>query len=174
RSGIPKDKHYTTAEITRHNRKFHGRTVGKIRDYLRSMYREDFRRGELSLLWQGEKLSWDEPEMLTAEDGSHYRKDFKFKVDGLDVFGWVGVLKKGSRAEAGFSIIHSGRVIKGWPDAWRPSSLYGQIQGSNDLVNQRLVGEIHLDHFEVSHTKDDILWLGDQEENVEKKLLASC
>jgi hypothetical protein len=41
-------------------------------------------------------------------------------------------------------------------------------------VNQRLVGEIHLDGFDVSHTKDDILWLGDQEEQVEKKLLEYC
>ena len=27
---------------------------------------------------------------------------------------------------------------------------------------------MHLDDFEVSHTKDDILWLGDQEEEVER------
>jgi hypothetical protein len=52
--------------------------------------------------------------------------------------------------------------------------LYGQLQGSNDLVNQRLVGEIHLDAFDVSHTKDDILWIGDQEERVEEKLLEHC
>ena len=55
-----------------------------------------------------------------------------------------------------------------------PTSLYGQIQGSNNLVNQRLVGEIHLDQFDVSHTKDDILWLGDQEENVENELEKYC
>lgn len=83
-------------------------------------------------------------------------------------------MKKGSRAEAGFSILSSGRVIKGWPDAWRPTSLYGQIQGSNDLVNQRLVGEIHLDKFDVSHTKDDILWLDNQEDETERLLLEHC
>jgi hypothetical protein len=42
------------------------------------------------------------------------------------------------------------------------------------LVNQRLVGEIHLNEFDVSHTKDDILWLGNQEEGVEEKLLEHC
>ena len=68
--------------------------------------------------------------------------------------GWVGILAKGSRAAAGFSILQADRVVRGWPDAWRPSSLYGQLQGSNDLVNQRLVGEIHLDGFDVSHTKE--------------------
>jgi hypothetical protein len=42
------------------------------------------------------------------------------------------------------------------------------------LVNQRLVGEIHLNEFDVSHTKDDILWLGDQEEKVEAGLKKHC
>lgn len=97
-----------------------------------------------------------------------------FHVGDQQVKGWVGILDKGGRADAGFSVIHCGRVVRGWPDNWRPSSLYGQLQGSNDLVNQRLVGEIHLDGFEVSHTKDDILWLGDEEEQVEKKLLEYC
>src|SRR5207237_6117621 len=107
-------------------------------------------------------------------DGSTYKKSFDFKVNGKRVYGWVGILAKGSRAKAGFSVLHSDRVVKGWPDAWRPESLYGQIQGSNDLVNQRLVGEIHLDAFDVSHTKDDILWVGDDEEKVEKELLKRC
>ena len=41
-------------------------------------------------------------------------------------------------------------------------------------IRQRLVGEIHLDQFDVSHTKDDILWLGDQEEIVENELERHC
>jgi hypothetical protein len=44
----------------------------------------------------------------------------------------------------------------------------------DDLVNQRLIGEIHLDEFDVSHTKDDILWLGDEEEKVEEGLWTHC
>jgi hypothetical protein len=34
--------------------------------------------------------------------------------------------------------------------------------------------EIHLDDFDVSHTKDDILWMGEEEDEVEKKLLEKC
>ena len=41
-------------------------------------------------------------------------------------------------------------------------------------MNQRLIGEIHLDEFDVSHTKDDILWLGEQEEQVQDKLRECC
>lgn len=174
RSGLDPSKHYTLLEITQHIRSFKGRRLGKIREYLRSMYREDFRTGQLRLLWNHENLVWGDPKILIGRDGNPLRKDFQFEVDGKRVSGWVGILERGSRADAGFSIIHSGRVIKGWPDSWRPSSLYGQIQGSNDLVNQRLVGEIHLDDFEISHTKDDILWLGSQEDDVEDKLLDHC
>lgn len=171
-----KEDHYTVVEITDHNRKFQGRTIGKIKDFLRSMYREDFRKKSLKLLWQMEELTWLEYDdrILVANDGTPYKRAFEFTVDDRKVNGWVGILLKGSRAVAGFSVVHSGRVIQGWPDAWRPQSLFGQMQGSNDLVNQRLVGEIHLDAFDVSHTKDRILWLGDQEEQVEEQLVKHC
>jgi hypothetical protein len=170
------DQHYTSIEIRKLNRVFPGRTVGKIKSFLRSMYREDFRNERLRLFWGVEQLVWeDDPNrFLLDRSGKPYEKSFKFAVRGKAVKGWVGILKRGSREDAGFSIIHCGRMVRGYPDSWRPASLYGQFQGSNDLVNQRLVGEIHLDAFDVSHTKDDILWLGDQEERVEAGLLKCC
>ena len=63
--------------------------------------------------------------------------------------------------------------LEGWPDSWRPEEIYGQFQGSNDLINQRLIGELSLDDFEVSHTKDDILWLGNEEEQLQKEAKTS-
>ncbi len=174
--GRPAEIHYTLLEITDHNQKFQGRTLGKIKDFLSSMYREDFRHGFLILEWQGIPLKWDEldSKMLVDRSGQIYKKKFEFQVDSKKIHGWVGILARGSRADAGFSIIHYGRMVKGWPESWRPSSLYGQLLGSNDLVNQRLIGEIHLDEFDVSHTKDDILWLGSEEEEVEEQLLVHC
>jgi hypothetical protein len=65
-------------------------------------------------------------------------------------------------------------MVKTWPAAWHPESLYGQTEGSNDLVNQRLVGQIHLDEFDVSHTKDDIHWIGDEEDQVQNELEQIC
>jgi len=41
-------------------------------------------------------------------------------------------------------------------------------------VNQRLTGEVNLDEFEVSHTKDNIDWFGDQEQQVQDKLKEEC
>jgi hypothetical protein len=90
---------------------------------------------------------------MQAADGSLYKKDFLFEVNGKPVLGWVGILKQGAggRVEAGFSVIQAKRVIHGWPEAWRPMAIYGPY-GTNDLVNQRLVGELELDGFEVSHS----------------------
>jgi len=175
-SDRPKEQHYTIVEIRDHNRVFHGRTLGKIKDFLRSMYRQDLRKKLLILRWNGPQVTWEDSDdrFLQAADGSCYKKDFHFFVGAKQVRGLVGVLATGSRANAGFSIMHADRVVRGWPDPWRPEILYGQIQGSNDLVNQRLVGEIYMDDFEVSHTKDDILWEGDDEEQVQLKLKECC
>ena len=85
----------------------------------------------------------------------------------------VGVLQKGSRAKAGFSILHRRRLIKGWPDSWRPEKVFG-AGGRNDLINQRVVGEANLEDFEVSHTKDEINWDGWEEDLVEEGLLKVC
>ena len=168
----PKELHYTLIQITAHNRRFHGRTLGKIKEFLSSMYREDFRAGVMELRWQGATLSWDEIDnrLLHDKSGALYKMPFEFEVGGKKVSGWAGVLENGGRAYAGFSIIHSGRVVKGYPDSWRPEKIYGGGGGRNDLINQRLIGEIHLDDFDVSHTKDDILWYNDEEEQVEAKL----
>ena len=172
----PVDDHYTIVEVGSHHHEWRGRTLGKIKDFLRSMYRVDLREERLRLEWQGAALLWDDPAdaFVTAKDGKPYRKAFKFRVGGKDVSGWVGVLERGSRAKAGFSILRRGRVIKGWPESWRPQKIYGQIGGSNDLVNQRLTGEITLDAFTVTHTKDDILWISDEEDKVETKLKEKC
>jgi hypothetical protein len=167
------DKHYTLVEVSEHYRKFQGRTLGKIADFLRSMYRKDLESKQMRLLWRGAELTWEDwdSRLMQASDGSLYKKDILFDVNGKVIMGWVGILKKGEagRIEAGFSVIQAKRVIHGWPEAWRPSGIFG-LFATNDLINQRLVGELELDGFEVSHTKDSIQWRGDEEEEVEKKL----
>ena len=83
------------------------------------MYRSDLRTGILSLRWRDQSLTWEsvEDRLLVASDGTKYRKDFTFDVDGKTVRGWVGILAKGSRADAGFSVLQANRVVRGWPDA---------------------------------------------------------
>ena len=168
--------HYTIIEIGELNRPLRGQTLRKIRDFLSSMYRQDLKDGCLTLTWQNEELSWDfsDEEFAKARDGSLYKKDFIFEVEDKVVQGWIGILQRGSRAKAGFSMLHAGRVVKGWPDAWRPETIFGQFLGSNDLINQRIIGEIQLDDFEVTHTKDHILFFGDEEDQVEDQLRAEA
>lgn len=167
--------HYTTIEITHLNHRPAGRTLGKIKQFLAGMYRLDIHSGLLILKWQNVPLDasvdWA---FLKNSLGEEYRKDFAFSIDEKRVKGWVGVLDVGSRLKAGFAVVHKGRMVQTWPEAWHPESLYGQIQGSNDLVNQRLVGEIHLDDFDVSHTKSDIHWVGDEEDRVQNELKRIC
>lgn len=167
---VDKNKHYTVIEITKHNKQFHTRTLGKIKRHLESMYRKDFHDLNLILRWQSAILKWTsfEGQLLKNTHGTPYKKEFDFVIDGNKITGWAGILEKGSRSNAGFSILQNKRVIKGWPDSWRPQTIYGDAR--NDLINQRLVGEINLDGFDVSHTKDDIQWQGNQEEDVETKL----
>lgn len=169
--GLDPSEHYTRIEIRDLNRKPHGRTLGKIKDFLTNMYRLDVEHGTMRLLWQNAELTWSmDWVFLKDSQGTEYRRDFKFEINGKQVWGWVGVLDQGGRAKAGFAMVHSDRMLRTWPDAWHPEALYGQLQGSNDLVNQRLVGEIHLDAFEVSHTKDSIHWAEDEEDQVQDAL----
>jgi hypothetical protein len=167
------NKHYTIVEVWDHYRKFQGRTLGKIAEFLRSMYRRDLQDGKMKLVWRTVDLTWEgfDERLMIASDGTPMKRDILFTVNDKVVMGWVGILRmgEGGRADAGFSVMQANRVILGWPEAWRPTSLFGPY-GSNDLVNQRLVGELEFDGFEVSHTKDSIQWRADEEEAVEKNL----
>jgi hypothetical protein len=165
------NEHYTVLTITDLNRQFLGRTLWKIKDFLSSIYRFDITAG-IEISWNGTPLEWTglDSELHVAEDGSRYKKQFQFEVNGKIVKGWVGVLGKGygSRKKAGFSIIQSNRVIQ---SGYKPSSIFGeQEDGTNDLINQRLVGELQLDAFSVSHTKDKIVWEDDEEDDLNLKL----
>ncbi|MDP3462072.1 MAG: hypothetical protein Q8S18_04710, partial [Bacteroidales bacterium] len=67
------------------------------------------------------------------------------------------------------------RVIQGSPSGFKPSTIFGeQEDGSNDLVNQRVVGELFLNQFSVSHTKDKIVWEDDEENLLDIKLGEFC
>lgn len=177
----PLGEHYTSITISNLNRKFGGRTIQKVKDYLRSMYRRDFENYGLRLYWQDGLLAWDYATMIDSrliklKDGTLKRKEFEFTVgsdgDTKSVNGWVGVFAKGSRKDAGFSILQKDRVIKGWPDPYKPELIFGESR--NDLVNQRLVGELFMDDFAVSHTKDEILFVNNDEDELEVSLLEAC
>lgn len=169
---VDKKSHYTIITISDLNVGFRGRRIGKTKDYLASMYRNDLRARRFDLIWQGDVLQWQEAGQQFLKDGSGrpYRRTLELVVDGRRVAGWVGILAKGGRSQAGFSIFHSGRMIRGFPESWRPQEVFGQEEGSNNLINQRIVGEFDLDDFPATHTKDDLVWSDDEEAAVERAI----
>mgnify|MGYP006274582851 CR=1 FL=1 len=147
----PKEQHYTVVEISSMHRSIVGKSLGATKNFLRSLYRIDTREQRLLLKWgEDEKLDYDSNvNFLLAPNGDEYVRKFDFTVNGKRVFGWGGILAPGTagRPRAGFATVRRGRVIQGQPSAWRPRAIFGQEDGSNDLINQRIVGEVNLDQF---------------------------
>lgn len=141
-----------------------GRTTAKLKEHLTDIYRAFIRDGLLELRFNGEVLSYKEPKILKApyfkdEDGPgrEWRKEIAFDFgEGLSVHGFAALRETANTAKAGFSLFRRGRVIQGSGDeGYRPSYIFGS---SNSYRYQRLFGELHLDGFEVSHTKDGFRW----------------
>lgn len=171
---VGKEQHYTVITITNLNRHIQKRTEETIMQYLGSMYRMDIREKRLIILFNGKQVPLpEELHFATYDTDKEVKEMFDQKINGKRLHGWFGVLHTGSRKFGGFSLFQNNRQIKGYPDAWRPRSVFGGVdeEGSNTLVSQRLTGEIILDGFEVSHTKDDIVWQDDEEERLEEFLV---
>ena len=141
-----------------------GRTTAKLKEHLTDMYRAFIRKGLLELRFNGELLNYKEPKVLKApyfkeKDGPDriWRKEIEFDFgEGLSVHGFAALRETASTSKAGFSLFRRGRVIQGSGDeGYRPVHVFGH---SNSYRYQRLFGELHLDGFEVSHTKDGFRW----------------
>lgn len=168
------DKHYTHIIISELHRNIQKRTEDIIRSYLGSMYRFDIASERLKLVYNGEEVPPPgEYDVDTDPEGHTMRRVLPEKeINGKMVRGWVAVLRKGGRKFGGFSLFQEQRQIQGFPNAWKPRSIFGGVddEGANNLISQRLTGLIELDGFKVSHTKDAILFEGDEEEELEKFL----
>ncbi len=167
----PASQHYTTLTLRDLQVLPKGRTLGKIHDHLCSIYRIFIRDGLLELKLNGETLTFAEPTFLVAPYHSaprrppqSWRKDISLDLgDGHRVTGWAGILSRASVTNAGFAIFRRRRLVQGsYGEAYRPEKIFGK---PNKFVYQRLVGEIEVEGFTVSHTKDGIQW-EDWEEDI--------
>jgi len=141
-----------------------GRTLGKIRDHLSDIYRVFTREGILNLRVNGEDLVYEEPEVLVAphyrDEGGPpivWRRDLDFDFGGgLRAHGFAAIRKVASTSRAGFALFRRRRLIQGSGDeGYRPEAIFGK---PNSFIFQRVFGELHLEGFEVSHTKDGFRW----------------
>jgi hypothetical protein len=177
---VSKDEHYTRVTISSLRRIIQKRSEETIKTYLGSMYMFDLRpndngRVDLKLTYNGEEVcppqesDWD-----TDPSGAIMKRDLPdLIIDGRTVNGWIGVLRRGGRKFGGFSLFQNRRQIQGFPNAWKPRSIFGGVddEGANNLITQRLTGVLQLDGFVVSHTKDAVLFEGDDEETLEEFLI---
>lgn len=176
----PASEHFTEISLHGLNRPLVKKTVGKMKDHLKSIYRVFLRRGELQLIFNDEPLEFDEPDILIAPPAGgsgaqvaevEWRKEITFSLHGgHHVQGFAALRQVGSTSKAGFALFRNDRLVQGSDDeSYRPREIFG---GANSYTYQRLFGEFNLTGFDVSHTKDVFLW-GDLEEPFLDKLKAA-
>lgn len=169
--------HFTVVTLTDLRVRPKGRTLAKIKDHLQSIYRVLMNEGVVKLrvttAGSVEELSYAPPTLLDAPyyklrnaPSRLWRQSFEVDLGDRKVTGWAGILEKGSHVHAGFSVFRRRRLIEGSVgETYKPSALFGS---PNSFASQRVVGEIFVDGFDVSHTKDGIQWGGYEDEILDK------
>lgn len=165
-----KDAHFTEVVLADVYKIPQRRTLGKIKQHLADIYRIYIRQGTLDLELNGEALSHNMPSILVAPfhrtpdaEPVKWLKEIHIPLpESRLVYGFAALRETGSTSEAGFALFRRNRVIQGSADeGYRPEEIFGR---SNSFVYQRLFGELHLQGFGVSHTKDGFQWDGLEEE----------
>lgn len=141
-----------------------GRTRAKIKSHLASIYRMFLRRGDIAIYFNGEALSHTDPPVLTAPyyrtpqaTPVPWRKEIDVSLDAQHrITGWAAIRERASISEAGFAVFRRDRLILGsGDDTYRPEMIFGK---ANSFTYQRLFGELFVEGFQVSHTKDGLHW----------------
>lgn len=140
------------------------KTISKIKEHLTDIFRVFVRGGVLELRLGDDLLIYEEPPVLIAPyvrdqaaGPRTWRKEINFDLgDGMLVSGFAALRDPGNYARAGFSLFRRQRLIEGsGEEGYRPPLIFGQPGSFRSL---RLFGELHLDGFEISHTKDGFRW----------------
>lgn len=163
--------HYTVVTLRGLHHIPQGRTLGKIKEHLASIYRMFLRDGRMTLRFNNEPLSYTTAPVLSAVKYTapgvplqgpdakpvQWRKNITLDFGkGQRVTGFAALREVGSTPLAGFALFRRDRLIEGSHDeTYRPSFIFKQ---TNSYPYQRLFGELHVEGFEVSHTKDGFRW----------------
>ncbi len=163
-SPAPPNNHYTEITLLNPYSKLHAKTTTKIKGHLASIYRIFLREGLFELWFDREKLNYVLPPVLEypyfktpSGPPRRWYREFSFDFGmGLKATGFAGLREVASTLTAGFALFRRRRLIEGSCDEpYRPEYIFGS---GNSYRKQRLFGEIHLEGFEVSHTKDGFKW----------------
>lgn len=165
--------HFTEITLWNLNRVPKTRTVGKIREYLGSIYREFLRNGDVIITFDGDSISYEDPPQLVASqwnepagEPKRWHKPVDIHLEsGRRVTGWVALRETGSASQAGLALLYRRKVVQGaGGDAYKPVEVFGR---SNSFRSQRLFGELSMDDFAVTYTKDSLVWYDEEDEFVE-------
>lgn len=164
------ERHYTVVKLRGLHHPPASRTITKIREHLASIYRVFITDGTLELKFNGDILRYEAPAVLfsvpyiapgtpspTDKVPVKWTKNIDFDFGGgQKVKGFAALREIGSTTSAGFSLFRRGRLIEGSCDeTYRPTFIFKK---ANSFTYQRLFGELHIEGFAVSHTKDGFRW----------------
>lgn len=166
---VPADpaEHYTIITLDQLGSRFPpARTQKKLKDHLTSIYRMFLRRDDIELIWDadGQMLEFAEVAILDAPPATNqhlpaveWRKNLHLDFGaGRTIQGFAALRAEGSTTHAGFALFRRGRLIVGSDDeTFRPQDIFGN---ANSYRYQRLFGELQVEGFDVSHTKDGFKW----------------
>ena len=161
---VQADIHFTEIVLKNFHKPLTGRTVSKIKEHLASIYRKFISQGVLELWFDDAPLKYDEPKILfmpfyktPSETPRLWRKKIDFDFGrGLAAKGFAAIRETASTSGAGFALFRRGRLIQGSTDeGYRPELIFKK---SNSFTYQRLFGELELEGFDISHTKDGFRW----------------
>jgi hypothetical protein len=158
------DAHFTEIVLSNLATPLQPKAITRIKDHLSSIFRKFIADGRLELKIDGDTLNYQRPQRLNAAYFKTPRakpvewiKEFDLDFgEGQKVTGFAALFETASTSKAGFALFRRDRLIEGSHDeGWRPEAIFGK---PNDYTYQRLFGELHLEGFDVTHTKDGFKW----------------
>jgi hypothetical protein len=170
--------------------------ASRLRGYLRSMYRDFLRTGELILTINGEAQepltnkwlkapNWPNGKGPVDPKIHEWVKEFEIELNeshkpenpdtpAPKIRGTIGILDEGSTKRAGLALLWRRKVVQGAggladspDDLYRPGLIFG---GANSFERQRIIGELDVSELKVTSFKDAVNWDEGQEEEALRKI----
>jgi hypothetical protein len=148
--------------------------VAKIREHLTSIYRDFLREDrfldKIAITVNGKLLKYKAPSILVAPPYTNktaepisWRKELDFTcASGQRVTGFAAIYPTAKTKEAGFALLRRGRVVEGsYDEPYRPAKIFG---APGSFYSQRIYGELNIDAFTASFTKDAVQWEDGEED----------
>lgn len=143
----------------------HHLTIERMIDYIEAIYQNYIKRDDVEIFintkTKQKKLEYNEIEILEAPlytnmSGNPVKWKKEIDIDlgnNQKMWGFVAISKKMSNKKAGFSLFYNDRIIEGAGDKkWIPEFMGGI--NSNSPERGGIFGEIHVEGFQLTHTKD--------------------